>query len=70
MAWFVKVMTAAQTPEGIKQSGGRYLHHEDKTALGTSEDIVSDGAASCSRLIEQTEFTLNLYGVQKRPPQS
>ena len=34
-----KVMTAAQTPEGISKAAGVTLHHEDKTALGTSSAL-------------------------------
>mgnify|MGYP001034123295 CR=1 FL=1 len=59
-----KVMTAAQTPEGISKAAGVTLHHEDKTALGTSEDIVSDGASVMLTIDRATEFTLNLYGTE------
>lgn len=57
-----KVMTAAQTPEGISKAAGIVLHTEDKTAIGTSDNMVSDGASVTLTINRATEFTLNLYG--------
>lgn len=59
-----KVMTAAQTPEGISKAAGVTLHHEDKTTLDASDDIVSDGASIMLTIDRATEFTLNLYGTE------
>lgn len=59
-----KVMTAAQTPEGISKAAGVTLHHEDKTTLGASDDIVSDGASIMLTIDRAIEFTLNLYGTE------
>ncbi len=57
-----KVMTAAQTPEGISKAAGMTLQNEDKTKLSASTDIVSDGASVTLTIDRATEFRLNLYG--------
>lgn len=58
-----KVMTAAQTPDGIAKSAGvGELRDEDKTAFSPSEDIAADGASTVLTIDRAVEFTLQLYG--------
>lgn len=57
-----KVMTAAQTPEGITAAVGMELHDEDRTVLAPSKDIVADGAGDILTIDRATQFTLKLYG--------
>jgi len=57
-----KIMTAAQTPEGITKDAGISLHDEDQTSIAPSTDIISDGASDILTIDRATEFTLNLYG--------
>lgn len=57
-----KVMTAAQTPEGITAAAGIVLHDEDRTTLDQSNNIVADGAGDVLTIDRATEFTLKLYG--------
>ena len=59
-----KIMTAAQTPEGIASSVGISLHDEDRTTLSPSNNIVADGAGAVLTIDRATEFTLKLYGTE------
>ncbi len=57
-----KVMTAAQTPEGITAAAGISLRDEDRTTLAASSDVVADGAGEILTIDRATQFTLSLYG--------
>lgn len=57
-----KIMTAYQTPEQIVKDAGIELNDEDKTALKTSENIVTDGAGLQLEIDRATPFTFVLYG--------
>lgn len=57
-----KIMTAAQTAEGISEAAGLKLHDEDKTVVAASQDVVTDGASVTLTIDRATEFNLNLYG--------
>lgn len=59
-----KIMTAAQTPEGITGAAGIILNDEDRTTLTSSNDIVSDGAGDVLTIDRATMFTLKLYGTE------
>ncbi len=59
-----KIMTAAQTAQGISADAGLKLHDEDQTKIGTSDDVLTDGASTTLTINRATAFTLNLYGTQ------
>lgn len=59
-----KIMTAAQTAQGISAAAGLTLRDEDKTKLSTSGDILADGASTTLTIDRATELTLNIYGTQ------
>ena len=57
-----KIMTAAQTPEGITRAAGISLNDEDRTELASSSNIISDGAGDVLTIDRATPFILELYG--------
>ena len=58
-----KVMTAAQTPEGIAKAAGAALHDEDTTKLGSSTGtMMADGASVTLTIERATSVRLTLYG--------
>lgn len=58
-----KVMTAAQTPDGIVAAADiAQLRDEDKTAFTASENITEDGASTVLTIDRAVAFTLQLYG--------
>jgi resuscitation-promoting factor RpfB len=57
-----KIMTAAQTAGSISEAAGLKLNDEDKTKLGASADVISDGASVILEIDRATPFQLNLYG--------
>ncbi len=58
-----KVMTAAQTPEGIAKAAGASLHDEDTTKLGSSTGtMMADGASVTLTIDRATSVKLTLYG--------
>ena len=58
-----KVMTAAQTPEGIAKAAGVLLHDEDTTKLGSSTGtMMADGASVTLAIERATSVQLTLYG--------
>jgi uncharacterized protein YabE (DUF348 family) len=58
-----KVMTAAQTPEGITAAAGITLHDEDRTKLGSSTDTIMADGASVTLTVERADsIILSLYG--------
>lgn len=58
-----KVMTAAQTPEGIAKAAGILLHDEDTTKLGSSTGtMMADGASVTLAIERATSVQLTLYG--------
>jgi len=58
-----KVMTAAQTPEGIAKAASIELHDEDVTKLGSSTGtMVADGASVTLTIDRATPVQLTLYG--------
>lgn len=58
-----KVMTAAQTPEGIAKAAGILLHDEDTTKLGSSTGtMMADGASVTLAIDRATSVQLTLYG--------
>lgn len=59
-----KIMTAAQTAQGISSAAGLKLHDEDKTKLGASDDVITDGAGVTLTIDRATELNLNLYGTK------
>lgn len=59
-----KIMTAAQTAQGISAAAGLTLRDEDKTKLSTSGDILSDGASTTLTIDRAIAFNLNIYGTQ------
>lgn len=59
-----KIMTAAQTAQGISAAAGLSLHDEDTTKISNSSDILSDGASTMLTIDRATGFTLNIYGTQ------
>jgi resuscitation-promoting factor RpfB len=61
-----KIMTAAQTPANIAEAANVTLQDQDKTVLGVSDDIVTDGASTVLTIDRATEFTLNLYGTSSQ----
>ncbi len=60
----IKVMTAAQTAEGIMKDAGLKLQPEDITSISASTDIVADGAGEVLNIDRATKFTLDLYGTK------
>ena len=58
-----KVMTAAQTSEGIAKAAGVSLHDEDTTKLGSSTGtMMADGASVTLTIERATPVQLTLYG--------
>lgn len=57
-----KIMTAAQTAQGISAAASIPLHDEDETRITATSNVVSDGASVMLTIDRATEFTLNLYG--------
>lgn len=60
----IKVMTAAQTAEGIMKDADLKLQPEDITSISASTDIVADGAGEVLTIDRATKFTLDLYGTK------
>jgi len=58
----LKILTAAQTPEGITKDAGLTLHDEDKTTLSASSNIIADGAGEILTIDRAKQFTLSMYG--------
>lgn len=58
----IKVITAYQTAEQIAQSAGIKLYDEDKTILGLTDDVVTDGVGLQLTIERATTFNFNLYG--------
>lgn len=59
-----KVMTAAQTTDGIAKAAGVALRDEDGTTLTQSRDVVADGAGEILIVERAKAFKLNLYGTE------
>jgi uncharacterized protein YabE (DUF348 family) len=60
-----KIMTAAQTPEGITKAAGIELHDQDTTTLGSSTDtMMADGASVTLTINRATAIHLTLYGTE------
>lgn len=57
-----KVMTAAQTAEGIAGAVDIKLQPEDKTTLAMTQDIAHEGVGARLTIERATRFTLQLYG--------
>lgn len=57
-----KIMTAAQTPEGIVEATNGELQDEDIVNVTANPNIVADGAGVVLTIDRATEFTLKLYG--------
>lgn len=57
-----KIMTAAQTADGITQAASIVLHDEDSTTLTQSQDVVADGAGEVLTINRAKSFKLSLYG--------
>lgn len=58
-----KIMTAAQTPNGIVAAAGMpELKHEDTTSFNASTNIFSDGASTIFTIDRAIQLTLQLYG--------
>ena len=58
-----KIMTAAQTPNGIIAAAGiPELKQEDATSFNASTDIFSDGASTIFTIDRAIQLTLQLYG--------
>ncbi len=57
-----KIMTAAQTAEGIAAAAHLVLQSEDETQLAMGQDIANDGASTVLTIDRATRFTLRLYG--------
>ena len=57
-----KVMTAAQTPEGIVAATGGQLRSEDNVTMTANDNVVIDGASTILTIDRATRVTLKLYG--------
>lgn len=57
-----KIMTAAQTPEGIAAAAHMTLLDDDDVSIEPNQNIVADGAGVVLTIDRATQFTLKLYG--------